>query len=73
MSSIRVNVSLPEGTFSELKEEVPLRERSKFIAVAISKLIKERREERLAREYREAAKDIGEAYKDLEGTLNDGL
>ena len=34
MSSIRVNVSLPEVTYSELKEEVPLRERSKFITLA---------------------------------------
>lgn len=73
MSSIRVNVSLPEVTYSELKEEVPVRERSKFIAVAINKLIKERRKERLAREYRQAAKETEEVYKDLEGTLNDGL
>ena len=73
MSSIRVNVSLPEVTYSELKEEVPLRERSKFITLAINELIKEKRKERLARDYREAAKEIGEVYKDLEGTLNDGL
>ena len=73
MSSIRVNVSLPEVTYAELKEEVPLRERSKFVAVAINRLIKERRKERLAREYREAAKETEDAYKDMEGTLSDGL
>jgi len=73
MSSVRLNVSLPQVTYSELKDEVPVRERSKFIAIAINKLIKERRKERLAQEYRQAAKETEEAYKDLEGTLNDGL
>jgi metal-responsive CopG/Arc/MetJ family transcriptional regulator len=73
MSSVRVNISLPEGTYSELKHEVPPRERSKFVTLAIKKLISERRNERLAREYREAARESLEAYKDMEGTLNDGL
>ena len=73
MSSVRVNISLPEGTYSELKQEVPPRERSKFVTLAIKKLISERRNERLAREYREAAKESMETYKDMEGTLNDGL
>ena len=73
MSSVRVNISLPEGTYSELKQEVPPRERSKFVALAIKMFINERRKERLAREYREAAKENIEAYKDMEGTLNDGL
>jgi len=73
MSSVRVNISLPEGTFSELKQEVPTRERSKFITLAIKMLISKRRKERLAQEYCEAAKESMEAYKDMEGTLNDGL
>ncbi|MGC9975164.1 MAG: hypothetical protein ABSC57_00385 [Syntrophales bacterium] len=73
MSSVRVNISLPEGTYSELKQEVPPGERSKFITLAIKKLIGERRNERLAREYREAAREVLETYEDMEGTLNDGL
>ncbi|MGZ3579077.1 MAG: hypothetical protein ACXWMH_07835 [Syntrophales bacterium] len=73
MSSVRVNISLPEDTYSELKQEVPPRQRSKFVTLAIRKLIGERRNERLAREYREAATEGLEAYKDMEGTLNDGL
>jgi metal-responsive CopG/Arc/MetJ family transcriptional regulator len=68
-----ITPTLPEGTYSELKQEVPHRERSKFITLAIKKLISERRNERLAREYREAAKEGLETYKDMEGTLNDGL
>ena len=33
----------------------------------------ERRKERLAREYSEAAKESTEVYKDLHGTFDDGL
>jgi metal-responsive CopG/Arc/MetJ family transcriptional regulator len=73
MSSVRVNISIPESTYSELKEEVPSRERSKFITSAIKKMIDEMRRDRLAREYREASKEIHRVNKDLEGTLNDGL
>jgi metal-responsive CopG/Arc/MetJ family transcriptional regulator len=73
MPAVRVNVSLPESTYSELKKEVPLRERSRFIATAIKRLIKERQKERLAVEYREAANEMEESYRDLEGTLSDGL
>ena len=73
MSSVRINISLPEGIYFELKQEVPPRQRSKFITLAIKKLIRVRRNERLAREYREAAKEGLGAYRDMEGTLNDGL
>ena len=74
MPSVRVNVSIPESTYSELKEEVPPRKRSKFITSAIKKMIDEMRRDRLAREYREASKKIRRVNKDLEGTLNnDGL
>jgi hypothetical protein len=35
--------------------------------------IKERRDQRLAEEYREAAAEIRQINKELEGTISDGL
>jgi hypothetical protein len=37
------------------------------------RLVKEKRDQRLAVEYQEAAKDIHRINKELEGAINDGL
>jgi metal-responsive CopG/Arc/MetJ family transcriptional regulator len=73
MSSIRVNISLPEDLLSELSREIETRKRSQFIAGAISRALRERQNERLAADYREAAAEILGANRDLEGTIADGL
>lgn len=73
MESIRINVSIPKQIFVELSKEVESRKRSQFITEAIKRLVKKRRDERLAAEYQEAAPEILRINKELEGAINDGL
>ena len=73
MSSVRINVSLPEDTSEELSKAVDSRKRSQFIAEAIKRSIKEKRAERLATEYQEAATEIRRVNEELERVLEDGL
>ena len=73
MESVRINVSIPKEIFVELSKEVASRKRSQFITEAIKRLVKKRRDERLAAEYEEAAPEILRINKELEGAINDGL
>lgn len=73
MKSVRINISLPEDVHLELSKEVESRKRSKFISEAIKRLIKERRDQRLASEYQEAAAEIRRINEELEGVIRDGL
>ena len=71
--SIRVNVSLPEQLFEKLSREVEPRKRSRFISEAIERVLNEKRDKRLAAEYREAAAEIRKVNQELEGAIDDGL
>ena len=73
MSSIRINVSLPEDTFEELSKAVGSRKRSQFITEAVRLLLKKERAQRLAVEYQEAAVESRKINKELEGAISDGL
>ena len=73
MNTIRINISLSRTTYEELSEEVESRGRSRFISEAISNALKEKRNLRLAEEYREAAGEIKRINADLEGTVADGI
>ena len=73
MGSVRINISLPEDLLDELSKEVEPRRRSRFIADATSRLLKEKRAKRLAAEYKEASAEIRRINQELEGTLADGL
>ena len=73
MESVRINISLPKDMLTELSKEVGPRKRSQFITEAIKRLIKEKRAERLAAEYQEAAAEILRVNEELEGVLKDGL
>jgi len=73
METVRINVSIPRKVFRELSQEVESRKRSRFITEAIIRLVKERRDHRLAVEYQEAATEIHRINKELEGAINDGL
>ena len=73
MSSIRINVSLPEDTFEELSKAVDSRKRSQFITEAVRLLLKKKRAQRLAVEYQEAAAETRKINKEFEGAISDGL
>ena len=73
METVRINVSIPKNVFRELSQEVESRKRSRFITEAIVRLVKERKDQRLAVEYKKAAKEIRRINKELEGAINDGL
>ncbi len=73
MAAVRIHVSLPKEVFEELSREIGSRKRSRFVTEAVKHLIKERRDQRLAAEYREAAAEIRGVNKELECVINDGL
>ena len=73
MSSVRINISLPEETYKELSRNVESRKRSRFITQAVMRSLEEMRKKRLAAEYEEAAKEMKRINQDLEGTVSDGL
>jgi len=73
MSSVRINISLPEETFEELSRDIEPRKRSRFITQAVKRSLKEIKEQRLAAEYEEAAAEVRRVNQELEGTLSDGL
>ena len=73
MSSIRINVSLPEETFEELSKVIESRKRSQFITKAVRLLLKKEKAQRLAVEYQEAAAETRKINKEFEGTISDGL
>jgi len=71
--SVRINVSLPEDLFEKLSREVEPRKRSRFISKAIERVLRDKRAEKLAAEYREAAAEIRRVNKELEGAIGDGI
>jgi len=73
MESVRINISLPKDLLDEVSNEVEPRKRSRFIAEALERLLRERQAERLAAEYREAAAEIRRVNQELEGAISDGL
>lgn len=73
MSSVRINISLPEETYKELSRDVGSRKRSRFITQAVKRSLEEMRKKRLAAEYEEASKEMKRINQDLEGTISDGL
>jgi metal-responsive CopG/Arc/MetJ family transcriptional regulator len=72
MSSIRINVSIPQEVYRELSEIEP-RKRSRFITEAVKHFLKERREKKLAAEYQEAAEEMKRINQEIEGVTSDGL
>jgi metal-responsive CopG/Arc/MetJ family transcriptional regulator len=73
MSSVRINISLPEDLATELSREIQPRKKSQFITRAIRYSLKEEKAKKLAAEYKEAAGEIRRVNQDLEGVLSDGL
>lgn len=73
MSSVRINISLPQEVMREINQKIEPRKRSRFITEAIVRSLKEKRNRSLAAEYEEAATEIKRLNQEMEGTLSDGL
>ncbi len=73
MVSVRINRSLPEDAFKELSEDIEPRKRSRFIAQAVKKSLKDLKKQRLPVEYEEAVAEIRRVNQEFEGTISDGL
>jgi len=73
METVRINVSIPKDIFKDLSQEVGSRKRSRFITESIKRSLKEKRDQKLAAEYREAAVEIRRVNQELEGVINDGI
>ena len=73
MNTVRINISLPKEIFDALSQTVEPRKRSRFVTEAVERLLKERRDKRLAAEYEEASSEIRRINLELEGALSDGL
>ena len=73
MSSVRINISLPQEVMSEITQKIEPRKRSRFITEAIVRSLQDQRNRRLAAEYKEAAGEIKRVNQKMEGTISDGL
>jgi metal-responsive CopG/Arc/MetJ family transcriptional regulator len=73
MKTVRINISLPNEVLEEISREVGPRKRSRFIAEAVERSLKEQRDRRLAAEYEAAAAEISRINRELEGAIGDGL
>lgn len=73
MGSVRINISLPEDAYKELSRDIEPRKRSRFIAQAVKKSLKDLKRQKLAAEYEEASSEIRRINQELEGVLSDGL
>lgn len=70
---VRINVSLANDLFEELKRAVPDRKRSRFIAESLRESLHRKQAEKLAEEYQAAAAEIRETNREMEGAIGDGL
>jgi metal-responsive CopG/Arc/MetJ family transcriptional regulator len=73
MKTVRINISLPEDLLDDISREVGSRKRSRFIAEAVARSLKEQRDRRLAAEYEAAAAEISRINRELEGAAGDGI
>jgi metal-responsive CopG/Arc/MetJ family transcriptional regulator len=73
MKTVRINISLPDYLLDEVSREVGPRERSRFIAEAVRRSLKDLRDRRLAAEYEAAADEVSRANRELEGAISDGV
>ena len=73
MKTVRINISLPDEMVKEISREVGPRKRSRFIAEAVARSLKEQRDRRLAAEYEAAAAEVSRVNRELEGAVGDGI
>jgi len=69
----KVTISLPKELVNTLREVIPDRKRSKFIADLLKKQFQKQKEQTLIKAYKDAYTEIKTETKEFEGTINDGI
>jgi len=69
----KVTVSLPKEVANLLREEIPRRKRSEFIAETIKKQLRKLKEQALIKAYKEAYTEIEKENQEFDGVTADGI
>ena len=69
----KITISLPKEVVNTLREEIPKRKRSEFIAEILKKQLKKIKEQTLIKAYKEAYREIEEESQEFNGTASDGI
>jgi len=69
----KVTIWLPKELVNTLREVIPDRKRSKFIADLLKKQFKKQKEQALIKAYKDAYTEIKTENQEFEGTINDGI
>jgi len=69
----KVTISLPKELVNTLREVIPDRKRSKFIADSLKKQFQKQKEQTLIKAYKNAYDEIKIEQQEFEGTINDGM
>lgn len=69
----KLTISLPKEIVNTLREVIPDRKRSKFIADLLKKQFKKQKEQALTEAYKDAYTEIKTENQEFEGTINDGI
>jgi len=69
----KVTISLPKDLVNTLREIIPNRKRSKFIADLLKKQFQKQKEQTLIKAYKDAYTEIKTENQEFEGTINDGI
>ena len=69
----KVTISLPNDLVNTLREIIPDRKRSKFIADLLKKQFQKQKEQALIKAYKDAYTEIKTENQEFEGTINDGI
>jgi len=69
----KVTISLPKDLVNTLREIIPDRKRSKFIADLLKKQFQKQKEQTLIKAYKDAYTEIKTENQEFEGTINDGI
>ena len=72
-TQIKVTISLPKELVNTLREVIPDRKRSKFIADLLKKQFQKQKEQTLIKAYKDAYTEIKTESQKFEGTINDGI
>jgi len=72
-TQVMITISLPKEIVETVREVIPDRKRSKFIADLLEKQFRKEKEQALIKAYKDAYTEIKSEYQEFEGTINDGI